>query len=120
MKVEFVAAADKKPLCQRVLLSQTDEKTCVYAEMKSLHSSKVQPQRSICLRHGRSCAVEGPIDLLTVGLPCHPFSFQRFKGGTTQRTGPAEGHDEYDLVMNDFPKLVEDLEPGASRTVFVM
>ncbi len=107
MKVTFVAAADKKPVC-RELLMQQNPGMCVWPDMRDLKGKT----GSECCQHRRMCVNDDPIDVLSCGLLCHPFSFKRFKGGSSDNTGPTEIHCEYSLVMTEMPKLVEALRPG--------
>ncbi len=59
-----------------------------------------------------SCELASSLDLVTAGLSCHLFSAQRFKHGKTKITCQAEDHEEYSMVVDDFPHMIESRKPG--------
>ena len=73
-----------------------------------------------CLTHIRECKLKTTCDLMSAGLPCHPFSFMRYKGGKTQDSSAVQEHSEYRLVMEDFPAAVASRKPGAANIPFFM
>jgi len=113
--VNFTAVAEKKPLAQRIL-SKTCGDACLFNDLAQLGLAS----SSECLRHTdrRHCNLATNIDVISAGLPCHPFSFARYTGGTSQNTGPTEQHEEYTLVMETFPEVIRARRPGLGAKLF--
>ena len=108
MAVTFVVATDIKPLARR-MCETTLKDACIFSSMAEHAHGQGQ-----CARHGGCCHLPaGSCDLMTAGLPCHPFSPMRFRGGVTSETGPDHLHREFQLVVQDFPALVQIRKPGA-------
>ena len=105
------AACDKKVLSRRYLQTYMPRSTCIFGEAEDFIKSKGK-----CYMHDQPCTMvpstSEPLDLLSGGLCCHPFSGQRNKKGDTPNTGPVEGHCEYGLVMTDFFFVVDARSPG--------
>ena len=106
---KVVLACDKKNSSQKVMKKQLLD-ACIFADIEE-HSRG----SGVCLTHGRHCSVKNGNDLVSVGLPCHPFSDMRCFTGKTPDTGIPEEHREWDLVMKKFNRLVESRDPGATE-----
>jgi hypothetical protein len=112
MNVRFVAAVDKAPVCRR-LLAKSLPHGCIFRCLDIYIKL-----RDICDRHGVACSMpsESP-DLVSVGLPCHPFAANRWKSGPTQDTSGEQVHSEFDLVMRQFPAFIASRRPGAQHRI---
>lgn len=60
-----------------------------------------------CSVHGRSCTMQKHADLVTVGLPCQPFTSQRDQ----KRTKPCQ-HKLYPVTFSEFPHFVDMMQPS--------
>ena len=107
MDATISIASERKKCCQKVLLSGPS--SCIFSDIKPHIDG-----RGKCLRHERVCELEsgGSADLLSAGLPCHPFSDMRWKKGSTPGTQGVEQHGEYDLTMTFFRQALIKREPG--------
>ena len=66
-----------------------------------------------CWQHKRQCvpANEERTDIMSAGYPCPPFSKQRDKSGSTDKTSKADDHPELRTLMDGFPKYLRSNQP---------
>lgn len=99
-------ASERKEVCQQWMLSHTGVR-CVF-ETAEHHVKGF----GFCARHRRQCRVPVGADILSAGLPCHAVSRMRARSGQTVCTGEDREHPEFSLIMDEFPRLIQERQPG--------
>ena len=81
----------------------------MYADNLALRAPG-QAECFVCLVPGWQACSRRP-DVAGGGVPCPPFSAMRVKSGNTAKTGPAEKHPAYCLVMVEFFAYIDARRP---------
>lgn len=63
--------------------------------------------RAHCAIHMKQCSIEGSPDLVTIGLPCQPYSSAR-----DQRAIKPQDHKLYETAFREFPEYLRSRKPG--------
>ena len=102
---KMMLACDRKPVSHRIVPKTG---ACMFRLSRDHVAG-----RGSCVTHGGiTCHIPPGSDLLSAGLPCHPFSTMRVKTGTGPRSSSAETHEEYGVVMHDFVNALRTRRPG--------
>ncbi len=113
MRVNFTVASEKNHLALSVLVRHTDIR-CLLCDIDDHIAGHGR-----CARHGDDCPVPPAhdLDVVSAGLPCHPFSGQRVvRQGGEGRSGPAKVHPEFQIAMEKFHALISVRRPRARET----
>ena len=107
---EHLGYADTKPTARKWLSHHWARcgDTCVFTDMQAYVSRSGWP----CEVHGKHCthSPKQP-DIAVGGLPCPPWSKQRYKGGSTKATGSAKEHPSYRVVFEFFMDYLDHRQP---------
>jgi site-specific DNA-cytosine methylase len=116
MSWRTTAAADLKPHARQFIKFNHDKVEHIFDNnLAMIHDDLLQHAKcDVCSAKGRPCDYKhgnDPVDLLTAGLPCQPFTKLRQHNGDTENTGDAAGHTKFSVVFEDFSQYLEGRKP---------
>ena len=95
-------AVDKKPAAKKWLAKHAPWVKHIFSELEDATNAS----GACCMHGGKSCTLSGRPDLVTIGLPCQPFTYAR-----DSRTCSPKNHSLYPVTFEMFFDYLRDRKP---------